>query len=129
MISKELLSELLKSRATTMEYYNNCINKELVAKILGFDDIAHIQREGKSSLFISRYNNPAKIINIYELSYLCKKWAYTQGYSYIGNNKLCNIHSKEGPIIAITNNDINKWYEINIDLIACKWIMENKCGS
>lgn len=41
--------------------------KELCRIVLGFDDIVHIQPEGKDSIFISRQNNPATIISLAEL--------------------------------------------------------------
>ena len=107
MISKELLSEVLKE--TIREVYkigsnSNFKQNTLLFKLYGSDELCHI--------------------NIYELAHKCKEWAYNQGYSYLGNNKLCNIHSKDGTIIALTNNNISKWYDINIDFIACQWILD-----
>ena len=107
MISKALLSEVLKE--TIREVYkigsnSNFKQNTLLFKLYGSGELCHI--------------------NIYELAHKCKEWAYNQGYSYLGNNKLCNIHSKDGTIIALTNNNISKWYDINIDFIACQWILD-----
>ena len=41
--------------------------EELCRVVLGFDDIVHIQPEGKDKIFISRQNNPATIISLAEL--------------------------------------------------------------
>ena len=37
------------------------INEELLAEVLGIQDIVHVQEEGSCSIFISRANNPAYI--------------------------------------------------------------------
>lgn len=66
-----------------------------------------------------------KRINIYEFSYKCKEWAHKKGFSYIGNNGLVNIHSSDNKIIAIINNNVENWFDIEIDIIACNWILEN----
>ena len=108
MISNELLSEVMGYKCYIMDtkhihfLHNNRVN-----------DIVY---EQSGDL---QYN-----INKYELAHKCKEWALSKGYSYLGNNKLCNIHSKDGTIIALTNNNISKWYDINIDFIACQWILD-----
>lgn len=61
----------------------------------------------------------------YCLSNKCKEWAHKKGFSYIGNNGLINIHSSDNKIIAIINNNIENWFDIEIDIIACNWILEN----
>ena len=66
-----------------------------------------------------------KRINIYEFSYKCKQFAFEKGFSYIGNNKIINIHSSDNKIIAITNDNVENWFDIEIDIIACNWILEN----
>ena len=66
-----------------------------------------------------------KRINIYEFSYKCKEFAFEKGFSYIGNNKIINIHSSDNKIIAIINDNVEKWFDIEIDIIACNWILEN----
>ncbi len=66
-----------------------------------------------------------KRINIYEFSYKCKEWAHKKGFSYIGNNGIVNIHSSDNKIIAIINNNVENWFDIEIDIIACNWILEN----
>lgn len=66
-----------------------------------------------------------KRINIYEFAYKCKQFAFEKGFSYIGNNKIINIHSSDNKIIAITNDNVENWFDIEIDIIACNWILEN----
>ena len=61
----------------------------------------------------------------YCLSNKCKEWAHKKGFIYIGNNGLINIHSYDNKIIAIINNNVENWFDIEIDIIACNWILEN----
>ena len=65
-----------------------------------------------------------KRINIYEFAFKCKEWAFNQGYSYIGNNKLLNIYREDSQMICIINKDIINWFDINVDFIACEWILK-----
>lgn len=59
------------------------ISKELLKEVLEINDIAHIQKKGKNELFISRFKNPALIINFYELAHKCKEWAMNKGFQII----------------------------------------------
>ena len=106
MISKELLSEVLKK-----EIREFVIEKNELRYILK-DDINNIPE--------------LYFINIYELSHKCKEWAFNQGYSYIGNNKLLNIYREDSQMICIINKDIINWFDINVDFIACEWILKEQ---
>lgn len=59
------------------------ISEELLSEVLNINDIIHVQKEGSNSIFISRINNPAYIINIYEFAFKCKEWASEKEYQII----------------------------------------------
>lgn len=106
------------------------IGKELLSEVLGINDINLVLDEG-NEINYTRYANMTRgsrdvFINKYELAHKCKEWAYNQGYSYIGNNKLVNIYSKDTKIIMLVNPIILNWFDINIDFIACQWIFDNR---
>ena len=63
-------------------------------------------------------------INIHELAFKCKEWALSKGYSYVGNNGLLNIYSGDNKMVAITNDKIGYYFDVNIDFIACEWILK-----
>ena len=67
-----------------------------------------------------------KRINIYEFSYKCKEKKKKKGFSYIGNNGLINIYDYNNKIIAIINNNVENWFDIEIDIIACNWILNER---
>ena len=102
------------------------ISKELLSEVLNIDDIVHIQKEGISDLFISRANNPAIIINIYELAHKCKEWAFNNGYYLKSYKMVCckceavSIHNKHLVEIFLSNSE----YDSIID--SCQWILEKK---
>ena len=103
-ISKELLSEVLKiPLGAIIEIY--------------FD---------KTNVLIKKLNNRIEEHNIYEFAFKCKEWAFSQGYSYIGNNKLLNIYREDSQMICIANKGIINWFDINVDFIACEWILQQK---
>ena len=110
-----------------MEYL--IISKELLSEVLNYEvDIFLGINKNEIDYTCCRDENEGYIdisINIYEFAYKCKEWAYKIGFSYIGNNKIINIHSSDGKIIAIINDNVEKWFDIEIDIIACNWILEN----
>lgn len=113
-ISKELLSEVLNveiSEVTGMLTHKN--NKSLLSYITKNCSI----NEGK------------ELINIYELSFKCKEWAYSKGYSYLGNKGLINIYSKTETIVAITDKNVINWFDVYIDFKACEWILNKLNGN
>lgn len=59
------------------------ISKKLLSKVLRIADVVHVQKEGSCSIFISRANNPAYIVNIYEFAFKCKEWTMSKGYQII----------------------------------------------
>ena len=108
MISKELLSNVLNVKICIDDMKPHIQSNMLVYDVLNNDEIN------------------TSHINIYELAYKCKEWANNKGYSYIGNNRLINIYSQDNQIIVLVNKNIVNWYDVNVDFIACKWILHNK---
>ena len=108
MVSKELLSEVLKLNITYIERCNNSI----IYKISVYD------REEE--------------VNIYELAYKCKEWANNlpskryQLYSGICpkslNYSVCSIFS--GAIEQTEEIIANS--EVEAIIKACQWILDNK---
>lgn len=103
------------------------ISKELLNEVIG--DIVDIGSYNYPilELNIQHYSfREWTKFNIHEIAHKCKEWAFSQGYSYIGNNKLLNIYREDSQIICIANKDIMNWFDINVDFIACEWILQQK---
>lgn len=105
MISKELLSEVLKLNITYIERCNNSI----IYKISAYD------REEE--------------VNIYELAYKCKEWAYENNY-YVYSTPSFAL---EGVAYIVEDNNIGKRLktlqldsEVEAIIQACEWILDNK---
>lgn len=127
MISKELLSEVMfngRVEIRSIGINNNILEYSLFCSI-NEKDGTNFNEDMPDNYYVVK-QNICEYINIYELAHRCKEWAYKQGYSYIGNNKLCNIHKEDNSIIMIVNKNINNWFDINLDFIACQWILDNK---
>lgn len=108
MISKELLSEVLKLNITYIERYNNSI----VYKVSVYD------REEE--------------VNIYELAHKCKEWAILNHYDFTILIDTIVIYNEGIQIYTIYNTleddnfiPFDPIYEIK----ACQWILDNKSGS
>lgn len=106
-ISKELFEAVIDNK---VKYY--CVN------------VDEIEYDYES---FDRQNPLIMVAN--DFSFKCKEWAHKKGFSYIGNDGLINIHSSDNKIIAIINNNIKNWFDIEIDIIACNWILENSSGN
>ena len=112
MISKELLSEVLKESVLSIRPY---IEDDII------DENITIYECGK---------NTYGIIDIYELAHKCKQWALEHDCELLS----C-IRSKDRAICDIYSDKYNCKFTHYADtepeaiFKACKWIMENKCGS
>ena len=111
------------------------INEELLAEVLGIQDIVHVQEEGTCSIFISRANNPAYIINIYEFVFKCKEWAWNnfrlnifiEKHSfdlYEASVKICSLSSGLGPYNSFIDCYKRENTEIEAIVKACECIMK-----
>jgi len=106
------------------------ISNELVSDIYGYDDVAHIQ--GEENIFISRFNNPAIIINKYILANDCKTWANKHGYTIID---YIDIDEDELWTCKAYSNGLDDIYDYGISwqlsspisiFKVCEWIRNNK---
>lgn len=97
------------------------ISKELLSEVLGINDIVHVQKEGSCSIFISRANNPAYIINIYEFAFRCKEWARDK-YDITVSSSIYKKYAKAWDI----SNDKSYIADTEIECIikACECIMK-----
>lgn len=100
MISKELLSEVLNLNITYIERCNNSI----IYKISVYD------REEE--------------VNIYELAYKCKEWAFDNGYYLtIYNDAIDIILQTNCKLIENITDDSFK-YSPMLVFKACQWILD-----
>lgn len=108
------------------------INEELLSVVLGINDIVHVQKEGSCSILISRANNPAYIINIYELAHKCKEWAFSKGYiissgltPVLGVNKdgWAEVFSSSTPLDGKLHT-FKQLSESEAVFKACEWILK-----
>lgn len=105
------------------------INRELLCEVLGHDDVCNERIIQNKLLYMCKNDGMMDYeyeYNIYEFAFRCKEWASNKGYSYIGNNKLVDIYIDDNKIISLANNSIINWCDINIDFIACEWILSEK---
>ena len=98
MISKELLSELLGCRCSKI-------------KPFGTTRIAYT--------FLDSPNYVDATINIYELAYKCKEWAYGLGVAIDSCHQTAIIHFDR-------KIEIKGDTEPEAIFKACEWILENK---
>lgn len=103
------------------------ISKELLSAVL-HAEIIDIEKDLRGECLRYYWNDRAMAItqeiNIYELSHKCKKWAFKQGYSYLGNKGLINIYSKTGTLVVIMNKNVVNWFDVYIDFKASEWILK-----
>lgn len=111
------------------------ISIELLSEVLDINDVVHVQKEGNNSIFISRANNPAYIINIYELAFKCKEWALLNNYilnsqirGYCVGKGICFVYEddwtsefNECCLKSLTSNT-----EVESIVKACQWILEQR---
>ncbi len=110
MISKELLSEVLKKEAI------NIINNPKDSTLLGKNEIIIV------------FDGYKQKWNIYELAHKCKEWAFDKDFSIVDGideigNKICYI-------MKITGFSSDCYYEQTENFKdvfkACEWIINNK---
>lgn len=121
MITKELLSEVLKVKI------QNCKVIDITYELEGeFDPCIKIDYETVDS-------EGLLLLNIYELSNLCKEWALEQGY-YLRAIQGVNYEDRT-QWSAFLNKDMNdgaqyvEWWnctETEAVFKACQWILDNK---
>ena len=111
MISKELLSEVLGKDAYPYDYAQN-------GRVLRYAFFESINRK--------RY------INIYELAYKCKEWAYKQGFVILSGHSAYSIGLFFCSCKGWLSENYDKQIEINHKtepeaiFQACQWILDNK---
>ena len=115
MLSKELLSEVLKKEYNHIEQYGSviCCRNIVDGKLHdGWD------------------------INIYELAHKCKEWAFKQGYELfsrilsndhqpVGNCVVYRVEADPEESLCITNADTEPFAIFK----ACEWILEQTRGA
>ena len=110
--SKELLSEVFGREVS--EIKNTCTDKEIVI-IAYFDGFRQ-----------------AFTMNIYELAFKCKEWAFDKGFVLKSYKKQGALSGTYHYAIDI-NENVAEWLsntEQEAIFKACEWIMEQtKCGS
>ena len=104
MVSKELLSEVLKYKV----YKVSLLNKDKV----------HINVTGDTE----KYTPNTMQYNIYELAHKCKEWALKQGYFIYSTNELAYIKTLNLEILpnVFSNGEDDETICI---FKACEWIL------
>ena len=105
MISKELLSEVLKQETRFIRYVANNTYE------------VHFEKPIRLKYII---------INIYELAHKCKEWAFANGYYLtIYNDAIDVVLQSNCKILENVTND-TFMYDPNLVFKACQWILDNK---
>lgn len=111
IISKELLSEVLKDKCSFSSF-----------KICG-----------KIIVCSGKYGDHMLAINIHELAYKCKEWAYKKGFVVLSGYHENNINSFYVNCHGWTSDKINKEFILQVEdtepegiFKACQWILDNK---
>lgn len=106
------------------------ISKELLSKVLD-KNIKYISDELDDNLV--PYEMPIdgwKTINVYELAYKCKEWAFNNGYSILVD--ILGINNYQISMEDLTTGkpeyvkDSYNTSEPETIFLACKWILDNK---
>ncbi len=107
------------------------ISKELLSKVLNFPftSITNIQ-SGNNLIAYTTYELPThkyKFINIYELAYMCKEWAYKQDWEYIINTHK-TINGKLYRVWFEKDTETEFFADTEPEAIfkACEWILTQK---
>ena len=123
MISKELLSEVLKDKLK--EEYNG--SYDFIC-----NGVVNLERNEVSSTLGFYDSELDFFINIYELAYKCKEWALRKNYILASESNtyggICNM--------SISSMDVDVFYniqsttrantEVEAVIKACEWILNNK---
>ena len=120
MISKELLSEVLKDKLK--EEYNG--SYDFIC-----NGVVNLERNEVSSTLGFYDSELDFFINIYELAYKCKEWAYENNY-YVYSTPSFAL---EGVAYIVEDNNIGKRLktlqlgsEVEAVIQACEWILNSK---
>ena len=126
MISKELLSEVL---VVELEKTQNILNPIPVGKEKG-SDVLFYWIKGQT-LF-----HGCESINIHELAYKCKEWAWNNGgyvidihYTWLGfGTVVISITKNRIPVHIILEEKSGFEFPLEPKYVfqACQWILENK---
>lgn len=101
LISKELLSEVLRLDICKITIKNNILEYDA-----DFDDTIDV-----------------KNINIYELAYKCKEWAYKLGYEVVQLSHSIKIYKNS---YEAFNESSFKIYDLDLFFKTCQWILDNE---
>ena len=120
MISKELLSEVLKDKLK--EEYNG--SYDFIC-----NGVVNLERNEVSSTLGFYDSELDFFINIYEFAFKCKEWAYENNY-YVYSTPSFAL---EGVAYIVEDNNIGKRLktlqlgsEVEAVIKACEWILDNK---
>lgn len=106
------------------------ISKELLSEV--FDQEVSFVKYVANNTYEIHFEKPIRlkyiIINIYELAYKCKEWAYKRGFLYWYENSRLFIKIMYSCKVdfEIDIGEYKKPFEIDIDFKACQWISNNK---
>ena len=93
------------------------ISKELFKEITGNDET--INEHNKECII---NGNTEEYISFNDFYFMCKEWAYSQGYIIYSSTKSCSMFKKEAQLYC-SNENIQEQQKI---FDACQWILDNK---
>ena len=115
MISKELLSEVLENEVPYQVRVHKIIIKNNSLNYF------YNSKDNRSGLFETN-----EYINIYELAYKCKEWAFNNGYYLNIYNDAIDVVLKKSCKIVENITDGSFKYSPMLVFKACQWILDNK---
>jgi len=106
------------------------ISKELLSKVLGIDTINDYEFDGNliTIYYIDDENRKDYgLINVHELDYKCKQWAWENGFEIMEDaSRVRAISLDMGTYIEDFGR---KKYNIEANFTAYEWILEQKAKS
>ena len=105
------------------------ISKELLSEVLSIKVFTEISENdyGKNNILVywefDGYHNHCRNINIYELAFKCKEWAYSKCNEIISYTEGCEIFQTQ---MGEKIKDFYAETEIEAIFKACQWILDNK---
>jgi len=76
--------------------------------------------------------NDTNYLSIYDIAHKCKEWALEQGHLVVVYVYAVEVYDYQTRIKKITRQDIGaeqKPFDVNLEIKACEWILEQKAKS
>lgn len=126
--SPELLSQVLKTKITSVHNNEEFIGRELSANQIMYFEEKICFKPG--SIDLNGTTEEPFYVNVYELMYKCQTWACSQGFQlfvHMGMYDTCYVY-KDTPKNIIGYEEFNCDAKTTPEVIfkACEWILNNR---